>query len=301
MNILNFKNLRMRSKLLTLCLLVSIPPLAVTSFMANMKAKEALELATAQASDALRSQASDAMASVRDLKASRIESYFTTIRDQILTFSEDRMIVDAMRDMPALFDAYYEQREIDADQLGQMRRDLGSYYSKDFTDAYKDSNEGKNPSALQYLDQLSDTAIALQHAYIHANPQALGAKDGMDAADDGSEYSKRHREFHPAVRSYLHKFGYYDIFLCDPNSGNIVYSVFKEVDYATSLKTGPYAKTNIGKAYLKASKASTSETFAFVDFEQYTPSYEAPASFIASPIYDGHEKLGVVIFQMPLD
>ncbi|MBT3347654.1 MAG: HAMP domain-containing protein [Thiotrichales bacterium] len=34
---------------------------------------------------------------------------------------------------------------------------------------------------------------------------------------------------------------------------------------------------------------------------QYTPSYEAPASFIASPIFDGDERVGVLMFQMPLD
>jgi methyl-accepting chemotaxis protein len=43
------------------------------------------------------------------------------------------------------------------------------------------------------------------------------------------------------VRNYLEKFGYYDIFLVDPETGDIVYSVFKELDYSTSLIDGPYA------------------------------------------------------------
>ena len=38
-----------------------------------------------------------------------------------------------------------------------------------------------------------------------------------------------------------------------------------------------------------------------MDFKRYTPSYEAPASFIASPIFDGDKKVGVAIFQMPID
>ncbi len=38
-----------------------------------------------------------------------------------------------------------------------------------------------------------------------------------------------------------------------------------------------------------------------MDFEPYTPSYEGAASFIASPIYDGSEKVGVLLFQMPID
>ena len=38
-----------------------------------------------------------------------------------------------------------------------------------------------------------------------------------------------------------------------------------------------------------------------MDYDLYTPSYDAPAGFIASPIYDGGKKIGVLIFQMPLD
>jgi hypothetical protein len=48
-------------------------------------------------------------------------------------------------------------------------------------------------------------------------------------------YSKAHKIYHPLIRSYLEKFKYYDIFLVDHETGNIVYSVYKEVDFGTSL------------------------------------------------------------------
>ncbi|MBL8830266.1 MAG: HAMP domain-containing protein [Planctomycetaceae bacterium] len=38
-----------------------------------------------------------------------------------------------------------------------------------------------------------------------------------------------------------------------------------------------------------------------VDFARYYPSFEAPASFIASPVFQGNEFVGVAMFQMPLD
>ena len=38
-----------------------------------------------------------------------------------------------------------------------------------------------------------------------------------------------------------------------------------------------------------------------VDFAPYIPSYESAASFIASPIFDGQRKVGILIFQMPID
>ncbi len=51
------------------------------------------------------------------------------------------------------------------------------------------------------------------------------------------------------ISSFRQRFGYYDIFLVDAQSGDIVYTVFKELDFSTSLKDGPYSKTNIGRCY----------------------------------------------------
>ena len=83
--------------------------------------------------------------------------------------------------------------------------------------------------------------------------------------------------------------------------GHIVYSVFKEVDYGSSLESGPYSETNFAEAFRAARDASDSDFVQLVDFEPYHPSYNAPAAFIASPIFDGEEKIGVLIFQMPVD
>ena len=96
-------------------------------------------------------------------------------------------------------------------------------------------------------------------------------------------------------------FGYYDIFIVDHETGHIVYTVFKEVDYGTSLLTGPYSKTNSADAFRSARDADDKDFVKLVDFEPYHPSYNAYASFIASPIYNGSKKIGVLIFQMPVE
>ena len=64
--------------------------------------------------------------------------------------------------------------------------------------------------------------------------------------------SRIERSVDPALK----KFGYYDIFLIDPQSGHIVYSVFKELDYATSLSSGPYRNTNFAQAFSASAAAS---------------------------------------------
>lgn len=53
-------------------------------------------------------------------------------------------------------------------------------------------------------------------------------------------------------------------------------------------------------AVTKAMKIENKTDFIIEDFETYLPSYDAPASFIAAPIWDGDKKVAVLAFQMPL-
>ncbi len=256
------------------------------------------------ASNSIMQQATDRLAAVRTIKANQIQSYFHSIQDQIQTFSEDRMVVQAMSDFHRGMNAFQVDNEITEEKLADMRKKVETYYRSDFARKYVTENETMATDTQALIDKLvlsldADT-IALQYQYIQNNPNELGSKDLLDQASDGSEYSKSHKLYHPIVHNYLQKFGYYDIFLVDLKTGNIVYSVFKEVDYATSLRDGPYASTNLGRAFSEAAKANWKDTVIFVDYETYTPSYEAAASFIASPIFDGDEKVGVAIFQMPI-
>ncbi|WP_020410784.1 methyl-accepting chemotaxis protein [Hahella ganghwensis] len=182
-----------------------------------------------------------------------------------------------------------------------MRQQLRQYYTGDFLQEYGRRNSGESVDTNRLLDQLDDDSIALQYQYIKANPNPLGSKDLLEAPGDNSEYSQLHRKYHPHIRDFLVKFEYYDIFLVDVDSGDIVYSVFKELDYSTSLKNGPYANSGIAKAFQMANQEGLKESVALTDFEPYFPSYEDPAAFIASPIFDNGRKTGILIFQMPID
>lgn len=140
----------------------------------------------------------------------------------------------------------------------------------------------------------------LQAQYIRNNPYPTGSKEKLDFAQDGSLYSKVHGEFHPYLRTVLQDRGYYDIFLLD-TQGDLIYSVFKELDYATNFKTGPYASTDLGNAFIDALGQRQGEV-SFFDFKPYSPSADAPASFISTPIHDvDGTLLGVLAFQMPID
>ncbi|MCP4254595.1 MAG: hypothetical protein GY775_14570 [Candidatus Scalindua sp.] len=280
----------MGAKVIILFLIAGLVPLAVMGVISNKSS-----------SSALKQQAFNQLVSVRETKKKQIEDYFSTIRKQVRTFSENGMVVDAMKEFKTTFKDVRKQNNISDSKLDEYRTALKTYYTNDFTNEYKQQNNGQGPNAVNYLNQLDADSLALQYYYIKANHNQLGEKHNLDAADEVSSYSKFHAKYHPAIRDFLDQFGYYDIFLVDSDSGDIVYSVFKELDYTTSLKDGPYANTNFGEVFRDANKSNDPNYVKMVDFEPYAPSYEGAASFIASPIFDGSEKIGVLLFQMPID
>ena len=146
-----------------------------------------------------------------------------------------------------------------------------------------------------------DKMSELQRHYIEENPHETGMKDELDAASDGSTYSAVHAQYHPWFRQFLRARGYYDIFLFNLQ-GDLIYTVFKELDYATNLNDGEYRDTDLGNAFRAAASNATPGALSFFDFKPYAPSHGAPASFLSTPIHDAAGRLiGVLVFQMPID
>ena len=145
-----------------------------------------------------------------------------------------------------------------------------------------------------------DPTERLQRLYITDNPHPAGAKDNLDAAPDSSSYSVLHGQYHPWFRQLLRERGYYDIFLFDP-LGNLVYTVFKELDYATNLLDGRWRDTDLAAVFRAAHDDTTPGSVHFRDFSPYAPSNDLPASFMSTPLHDADGRLiGVLAFQMPI-
>lgn len=206
-----------------------------------------------QSMGALENAASQKLEAVLASREHELGGYLESIRQDVNELSKNHMIIDALEEFEAGWDAL-----------------------------------GENPMQ------------ELQRLYVNDNPNPLGEKHQLMDAKDGSQYSKVHAKFHPWFKEFLEARGYYDIFLID-YKGNIAYSVFKELDYATNLADGEYKDTDIAKVYRQIKADFNKGKLAFSDFAPYAPSHGAPASFIAAPIFD-HEgqEHGILIFQMPI-
>ncbi|MCB9979268.1 MAG: methyl-accepting chemotaxis protein [Rhodospirillales bacterium] len=144
-----------------------------------------------------------------------------------------------------------------------------------------------------------DKTAALQKLYIQDNPNPTGKKEDLDAAPDDSVYSRAHAYFHPYFRSLLRDRGYYDIFLFDEN-GNCLYTVFKELDFATNVVSGQWKDSDLGNVFRDARDLKEPGKVSFRDFAPYAPSNNVPAAFVSTPVFDAGKFVGVMAFQMPI-
>jgi methyl-accepting chemotaxis protein len=176
-------------------------------------------------------------------------------------------------------------KHYDEKYLGGVKFDLPGVESRKDTNSYlpKDVN-----------------ALIAQYIFIVKNPAKIGEKnDNAFVEGFDSTYVSTHKKYHHNFDTTLRRFGLYDIFITDKD-GNLVYTCYKEKDYATNLKNDAYSDSGLGRAYKNAITLQDRE-IAFDDFKPYIPSYNAAASFISTPIVVDGNTIGTLIFQMPID
>jgi len=144
-----------------------------------------------------------------------------------------------------------------------------------------------------------DARDVLTRLYVGDSPTPPGQRHRLQDAGDGSYYSQYHSAFHLWARQFLKHFGYHDAFLINPR-GDIVYSVIKESDFATNLKTGPYRTSPLAEVFRRAIR-NPSAAVDFSDFAHYEPSGRKPAAFAGHAIFKDGNVIGVFAVQIPAE
>jgi class 3 adenylate cyclase len=277
-----FNWLSIKSKLIVMLLTVSSSSILVTAYLGYQSGKSNL-------TDRVFNQ----LTSVRASKAYQIQSYFKTIRNHIQTLSNDPSVGNAI----AEFTNAYRQLEtlpLPADNSQKIT----AYYQNEFLPKLAKTEQG-SPVLNSFLPE-SNASNYLQYYYIATNSHPIGKKHLLDKANDGSEYSRIHERYHPIFRNIIEKFGYYDMFLIDPQ-GTVVYTVYKETDFTTNYTTGAYNDSNLARLVASVRRSKQKDYASIIDFESYAPSYGAPAAFIAAPIFNQSKFVGVLAIQVPVD
>ncbi len=264
---------KIKFKLLFYFLLVGILPLTITMYLEYQDVAQTL-----------RKRSFDQLTTVREIKKKKIEEYFSQIRQEIGFFAQSTVVIDAMKDFKTVFHQI-KPEDLPTDAIENLKK----YYQDQLLS--KIAHHKSDTFRLSNVVPTNPKSIFLQSQYLVGNKNLFVPHP----------YHKVHEKYHVSIASFLKTYGYYDIFLIDDQTGHIVYTVAKEVDFATSLLSDAHANTNIGRLFRQVRYSGIKNNILMCDFETYLPSYLAPAAFIASPIFEGERKVGTLIFQIPID
>jgi len=282
-----FKNLSIKAKIATVVLLSLLGLSIVLTILSVNKSTDAL----------LNSQF-DKLSSVETAKTQEISNYLNYLKGLLTSLAAQRGTQDAFLAFENGFYKLQDELNLDINLIKtKVTSDLENNYLNSVN--YIVPNSEQRKPTQEYLP-MSTNALVAQYVFITDSTAKLGEKNNMvNNSKYDSRYMKAHKKYHTSFDKFLNAYELYDIFMVDLK-GNLIYTDFKEKDYATNLNNGIYSNTGIGRAYKKALDMNEGE-LAFDDFKPYEPSYNAAASFIATPIFINGTKKGVLIFQMPVD
>ncbi len=291
--------MKLQKKLVIVLTLCGVVPMAASVAVTYHRSARGLEHLDAEAVVAIKARAKDQLTSTVASRAAHVGLYLDTIRDHALSMVQDSSIVDAMAALGTAFPQIATENAYDDAKLQQARTEVGGFYRDTFRREYQRQMGGKDAPVDRVIGKLDAATLVAQQIYIQHNPNPIGQKSNFARGEDTSSYTQVHARVHPSLKAFQERFGYYDVFLIAPD-GRVVYTVFKEVDFATSLDTGPWSSSNLGDLYRRL-RGVGDDQFAFVDFANYLPSYDAPASFLGAPIVKDGQRIGYLAFQMPID
>ncbi len=234
------------------------------------------------------------LTSVRASRADAIEQYLEGLTADVEVLADSPNMGVLLSQLSAAFQALAETK-LEPDALSKLE----AHYREQFLPALDAMVEG-TPEFLSVFPE-TNAAQYLQYHYLANNPYPPANRIQLDNPGDGSDYSRLHDQWHPVFRRILSGFGYYDLFLIDIFSGDIVYSTFKEVDFGTNLVDGPHAQSNLARLFRTVQRNPNRGAARVIDFEHYRPSFGKPAMFIAAPVFASGRPVGVVVAQEPTD
>lgn len=272
--------LTFKSKLILLTLFASVSSIIVIA-----------SLSTALSRWGLRQAAFNQLSTLRTEKRQQIQNYFQTLRSHAITLSADRTIVSAMVEFNKEF------RQLDRTFIPtEWDQPLERYYEANYFPQLETLTGGE-PRFGTYRPA-GQAARYLQHHYLSQNSDDPDTKNLLIAAEDGSEYSRYHSEFHPLLNDIVQQFSYADLYLINHKTGDIVYSANKLPDYGTNLETDAYRDSSLADLVAAVRENPTRGEAAIADFQPYEPAGGVPALFITSPIYNGPYVVGILAIRI---
>jgi class 3 adenylate cyclase len=286
-------SLSIKSLLLLMLLLVSVGSNVVVGVIGYINGTESLT-----------SAAESRLTEVRDSRAREIVNLFESIEASLLLASRDSAVVDAELAFAAAVaeldaaaianDAVTAAGGTPAPVLSpEQEAELVAFFTDDFGPRLNEAS-GEEVDASSFIPASASARYLLYHYTVK------GGDDGsaVDDAGDGSSWSAAHAEHHDYLRRLAHLSQYPGMVLISL-SGQVVYSVNKDVDLGADLVDGPHSYTNLALAFQQAMSGNRLDSVTFADFEPYAPALDAPTGWAVAPIASDDAIVGAIGVRLP--
>ncbi len=217
-------------------------------------------LSEQKANDALTAANFNQLEAVRQIKKNRIELYFENRKKDMGNLVSTVKMLQA-----EAFNKFEAGRQSRKNQIER-------YFNERFGDI----------SVLSANEEVRAALATFTKAF-----QTNGGKTSGEAWETAAG------RYGPWLERYNKESGYHDLFLISKR-GDVVFTAARESDLGENLVNGPLRDSGLGRLFQKAQTGSAIE-----DFQPYAPSNGAQAAFIAAPVRQGGETIGVVALQLP--
>ncbi|GGC05556.1 methyl-accepting chemotaxis protein [Marinobacterium zhoushanense] len=279
-----------RTRLLLSIIAIAVIPLIIASALITWSTEQ-------QVDAALRQTLTDRLVAIREMKKTQLQDEFETLRQITVSIASRTETLRALSDFSRSFNA-----------AAQPDSELNASLDRFYRGALLKRMRASSPqTAAQSIDRmlgaLDGATREYQARYISLNPNPLGAKQLLMQADNSHQFDDRydlyHGLYHPQLLKLQQQFGFYDLMLVDPD-GRVIYSVLKEIAFATSLQQGPFADSLLAESW-RQSRDTEPGNVNMTDMAPFAPSYGKPALFMSTPVDSDGERLGSLIVQIPGD
>jgi methyl-accepting chemotaxis protein len=283
--------MNIRQKIMLGAALLTLVPVAITAYVMRQSASTI-------ADEALERRTEASLTALRESKRTQIVDEIDSTVKELQYLAAQKTTIDAMRAFKAGYATAAKDSAVTSDAAASG---LSSYVQKEFGAEFVKRNTGAAPDIAQATTAIDPAGAALQSEFIFNNPNKLGEKEKLMRPAGNYAYAQAHAVYHPGLESAQKEFEFYDIFFIDTQTDNVVYTVFKELDFGSSLKTGIAANSKLAEAYNKVKNAAKPDEAYLSDFAPYLASYNDLAAFAAVPIFDGDKQIGVMAIQYPVN
>lgn len=206
---------------------------------------------------------------------------------EVSVTSSTQALAQALDEFSTAFDA------LDRRKLTKRQRDqLAAWYESQIIEPFEAA--GLGPIALADLYPTTSAAQWLQYHYTMRGADEPAPVDPGDA----TRYTRLNKRYEPAIRALSDQRGGGDILLID-TSGTIVYSLHKGIDVGTSLVSGPYADSTLGRVVTEALPRARVGTTLLTDFS--VSSAGQPELFAVSAVRSGPRLVGALAAGVPVE